>query len=172
MYDKIFNRLLRIVLWIPVRHYGCSRSEHIFLFFNNKSAHLGTFETILFVQYSVSGSSSTPVLIWIRMQTSHQFWSGFFDYGSGSRVLMAKNRKKNYSWKKFIFFEKNCNLLIPALRKGRPSNHFKTWNLWNFLTFYFCGSFLPAWITIRVPNPIRIRWPDWIRIRNTASHWK
>ncbi len=36
--------------------------------------------------------------------------------------------------------------------------HFQTWNFLTF--FYFHGSFLPSWI--------RIHWPDWIRIRNTA----
>ncbi len=40
---------------------------------------------------------------------------------------------------------------------------------------YFCGSFLPFWIQIRIPNPNPDTdpWPDWIRdpirIRNTAN---
>ncbi len=59
-----------------------------------------------------------------------------------------------------------------GLHKVRPSyrrslqlskeaiQHFKTWTLTN--CFYFCGSFFPSLIRIR------IHWPDWIRIRNPA----
>jgi hypothetical protein len=95
--------------------------------------------------------------------------------------------KQIYS-KKFFFFFKNCNSLVPSpperkkLRKkplalkrehpllGHPEN------------IYFCGSFLASWIRIRIPNmdpdthsrtclnpdPILIR----IRIRNTVHNSK
>ncbi len=78
-------------------------------------------------------------------------------------------RAKN--WKhlqlKKIFYSKTTIYLSLGLHEERPSyrrslqlskeniQHFKTWNFLIF--FYFCGSFLPAWI--------RINWPDWIRIQ-------
>ena len=79
---------------------------------------------------------------------------------------------------------KNCNLLILGLHKGhlsyrrslQPSKeniqHFKTWNFITF--FYFCGSFLPSWIRIRIPNldtePLTWLTPEPIRIwiQNTS----
>jgi hypothetical protein len=56
-----------------------------------------------------------------------------------------------------------------ALKRGHPT--LKNMNFYKFF-FYFCGSFLPSWIRIRIPNPdpdplarlntdpIRIRIPD------------
>ncbi len=52
--------------------------------------------------------------------------------------------------------------------------HLKAWNFFNI--FYYCGSFLPSWIRIRIPNtgpdPLaRLNLgPIGIRIRNPASH--
>ncbi len=51
--------------------------------------------------------------------------------------------------------------------------HLKTWNFFNI--FFFCGSFLPSWIRIRIPNtdpdPLTRLNPDpiGIRVRNPAS---
>ncbi len=113
---------------------------------------------------SGSGSSIlgwTPIQIRIRIQ-------------SGSRALMTKNCKK-ITAEKFFFSFKNCNLPIPRpfikyvqvieeafSSQKRPSNTSK-----HELFFYFCGSFLPSWIRIRIPNPdpqARLN-PDPIRIR-------
>jgi hypothetical protein len=73
---------------------------------------------------------------------------------------------KNYSWKKFdIFCLKIANYLSLGRNKGRPSyrrkniKHFRTRN---FLTFFYLWIIFASWIRIR------IHWPDWIRIRNTA----
>ncbi len=71
--------------------------------------------------------------------------------------------KNIYSWKKIWFFWiKNCNLLISiGLHKGhlsyrrslQPSKmHFKARNFLTF--FYFCGSFFPSWIRIRISNTV------------------
>ncbi len=49
-----------------------------------------------------------------------------------------------------------------ALKRGHPT--IQNMNFWIF--FYFCGSFLPSWIRIRIPNPdtlTRLN-PDPIRI--------
>ncbi len=92
--------------------------------------------------------------------------------GSGSKVLVTKNWRKKYSWKKNNLFWSKIAIYILALRKGHPSfrrslqlskeniQHFKKWNLLTFL--YFCGSFLPSLI--------RIQGSHWIRIHNTASN--
>ncbi len=81
---------------------------------------------------------------------------------SGSRALMTKNwRRKITAGKKIKFFLKIY--LSLGLHKERPSyrrslqlskeviQDFKTWTLKKF--FFFCGSFLPSWIRIRIPNP-------------------
>jgi hypothetical protein len=40
--------------------------------------------------------------------------ASYDEHQSGTRALMTKNLKKNYSRKKYIyFFNKNCNLPIP-----------------------------------------------------------
>ncbi len=103
---------------------------------------------------------------------------------SGSRALMTKNWKKITAEKinKKFFWSKTAIYLSLGLYKVCPSyrrslqltkeaiQHLKTW-------IYFCGTFLPSWIRIRIPNtdpdplarmntgtdPIRIR------IRNPAT---
>ncbi len=45
-----------------------------------------------------------------------------------------------------------------ALKRGHP-----TLQNMNLIFFYFCGSFLPSWIRIR------IHWPDWIRIQSGSG---
>ncbi len=75
-----------------------------------------------------------------------------------------------------VFMIKNCHLLIPrppSYRRILQPNiqPFNTWKFWTFL--YFCGSFLPSCIRIRIPNPdpdLRTRSgsTDLIRIRNTV----
>ncbi len=64
--------------------------------------------------------------------------------------------KKYYSWNFFYIF------LFQKLHNGRPNyrrslqpakeniQHFKTRNFVTF--FFFCWSFLPSWIRIRIPN--------------------
>ncbi len=79
-----------------------------------------------------------------------------------------------------MFWSKNAIYLSLGLHKVRPSyrrslqlskeaiQHFKH-ELLKF--FYFCGSFLPSWIRIRIPNPdplTRLN-PDPIRIRISNS---
>ncbi len=58
--------------------------------------------------------------------------------------------EKMYSWKKIFFFPfQNMKFLI---------------------FFYFCGSFLPSWIRMRISHtdPDPLTWLNWIRIRDTA----
>ncbi len=62
-----------------------------------------------------------------------------------------------------FFWSKTAIYRSPGLHKVHPSyrrslqlskeaiQHLKTWTFKNF--FYFCGSFLPSWIPIRIPNP-------------------
>ncbi len=92
--------------------------------------------------------------------------------------------KKNYSWNfffNFFFISKTAIYLSPGLQvieeafssQKRPSNTSKHELLQ--IIVYFCGSFMPSWIRIRIPNtdpdpqtqlntdPIRIR------IHNTDS---
>jgi hypothetical protein len=111
------------------------------------------------------------------------FGSVFIWYGSGSGPSILgwkliwiqgfddQKLEKIYSWKKITFFgdqKLQLTYLALGLHKGRPIyrrslqiskeniQHFKTWNFLIF--FYFCGSFFPSWIRIR------IHWPDWILI--------
>jgi hypothetical protein len=92
-------------------------------------------------------------------------------------------KKKNYSWKKKIFGSKTAIYLSLGLNKERvqvreeafrsqkrPSNTSKHELLTIF--FYFCGSFLPSWIRIRIPDPdplTRLN-PDPFQIRNPDYH--
>jgi hypothetical protein len=70
---------------------------------------------------------------------------------------MTKNWKKITAEKKFNFFiSKTAIYLSTALHKERSSYRrslqlFKTWTFKFY--FYFCGSFLPSWIRIRIRNP-------------------
>ncbi len=73
---------------------------------------------------------------------------------------------KKITAEKKKFFIKNCNLPIPRppqsmsrLQKKPPAH--KTLQNMNF--FYFCGSFLPSWIRMR------IQWSDWIRIQSGSG---
>ncbi len=98
---------------------------------------------------------------------------------------MTKKLKKNYSRKKIkkIFGSKTTIYLSLGLQKERLSyrrslqlskeaiQHFKTWTCRKI--FYFCGSFLPSWIRIRIPNPDPQPWL--IRStprRSTSSRWR
>ncbi len=89
---------------------------------------------------------------------------------------MTKNWTKITAEKKIKLFldQKLIIYLSLGLHKERPSyrrglqlskeaiQHFKTWT---FIIFsYFCGSFLPSWIRIR------ILWPDWIRIQSRSGY--
>ncbi len=65
--------------------------------------------------------------------------------------------KKNYSWNFFIYqtainLSLGLHKVCPSYRRSlqRPSNTSKHELLQIF--FYFCGSFLPFWIRIRIPN--------------------
>ncbi len=75
--------------------------------------------------------------------------------------IWSKNWKKIAAGKNSYFWPKIAIYLSECLQEGRPSyrkslqpseeniQRFKTWNSPPF--FYFCGSFLPAWI--RNPDP-------------------
>ncbi len=66
----------------------------------------------------------------------------------------------------FVFFFFFYNKIAIHLSLGRHKEwasyrrsliqHFKSRNFWTF--FYFCGSFLPSWIRIRIPNPDPTGW--------------
>ncbi len=125
-----------------------------------------------------------PIFVW-----SGSGFSILSEYRSGFRVLMTKNWKKftaeNFFF--FFFFFKNCNLLSLGLHKGRsnyrrslhPSKeNIQLFKTWNFLIFFdFCGSFLPSWIQIRIPNlypdtdPLTWMNPDPIRIRTREGKY-
>ncbi len=82
--------------------------------------------------------------------------------GSRSKEMMTTKWKKiQRNFIKIFFLIKIC---IYSYRKSlQPSKeniqHFKEWNL--IYSFWFCGSFLPSWIWIRIQGP------HWIRIPNT-----
>ncbi len=102
-----------------------------------------------------------------------------YGYGSGSSILGRiviqgfddqKLNKITANKKIQLFFiSKIAIYLSLGLHKGRPSykrslqpsrkniQHLKRWN---FLIFFllFCGSFLPSWIWIRIPNPDPLAW--------------
>ncbi len=75
---------------------------------------------------------------------------------------MTKNLKNLQLKKIKYFFLLKTSIYLNLNHKGRPSykrsrqlskkniQHLKTRNFSNF--FYFCGSFLPFWIRIRIPN--------------------
>ncbi len=105
----------------------------------------------------ISSGSGSSILGWIPIR---------IQYGSGSRAFMTKNwENKNYSWKKKKknFWSKTTIYLSLGLYKERPSYRrslqlskeaIQFFNTWTFKQiFYFCGSFLPSWIRIRIPNP-------------------
>jgi hypothetical protein len=90
---------------------------------------------------------------------NHCCGTGFMK--SGSSISSESNDQD-------IERKKNFTLLIPiGLHKERYRRllqssqeniqHFKNWNFLHFL--YFCGSFLPSWIQIRIQGP------HWIRTR-------
>ncbi len=119
----------------------------------------------------ISSGSGSSILGWTHIR---------IQYESGSRALMTKNWKKITTEKFFFFGSKTTIYLSLGLHKERPSyrrslqlskeaiQHFKTWTFQK--KFYFCGSFLPSWIRIRIPNqdPLTRLNPDPIRIRNPA----
>ncbi len=77
---------------------------------------------------------------------------------SGSRALMTKNWGKIYSVKNFMFFDKKLHYYLSlGLHKGCPSyrrslkrEHPALQNIKFLNFFYFCGSYLPSWIRIRI----------------------
>ncbi len=84
-----------------------------------------------------------------------------------------------YSWKMWYFFKiaifhlflslyKKTSKLQEKLSVLKGILHFKKWNLITF--FYFCGSFLPSRIRIRLPNHNPLIWliMNPLRIRTTA----
>ncbi len=99
-------------------------------------------------------SSGSSILGWIPIRIR-----------SGSRALMTKNWRKKIQLKIFLFVfgSKTTIYLSLGLHTERPSyrrslqlskeviQHFK--HELKKKKFYFCGSFLPSWIRIRIPNP-------------------
>ncbi len=102
------------------------------------------------------------------------WWNQLF--GSGSSIsgwIPVRIRIQGFDdrkWKTielifcYLFWSKNAIYLSSKLQeKLQPSKENTQHINWNLLTFlYFYSSLLPSWIRIR------IRWPDWIRIRNTG----
>ncbi len=114
----------------------------------------------------------------IRIRIQHLGWIPIqIRIQSGSRVLGDDQKfKKIYCWKKNYFFKiKNYNLPFPrpsikdvrvtkeAFGSQKRTSKTSKYEISKF--FYFCGSFLPSWIWIRIhwPDWIRFLWPDWIR---------
>ncbi len=106
------------------------------------------------------------------------------DSGSGSRLLWPNIDKKLLLKKTLnLFVSKTTIYLFLGIHKGRPSyrrslqpskeniQYLKTWKFWTF--FYFCGSFLPSWIRVRIQQLklMRIRIRIRIRIRNPAKKY-
>ncbi len=105
----------------------------------------------------------------------------FYGFGSGSSILAGSRAFMTKNWKKlqlkffFIFLgsktaiylslglHKVCPSYRRSLQLSRPSNTSKHELLQIFV--YFCGSFMPSWIRIR----IRIHRPDWIRIQSGSG---
>ncbi len=85
----------------------------------------------------------------------------------GSRVLVTKNWKKITAEKKINYFFVKLQFTYPRtskLQKKPSALYLKAQNVKFLNFFYLHGSFLSSGIRIR----IRIHWPDWIRIQNTA----
>jgi hypothetical protein len=124
----------------------------------------------------------TQTFLWQIFQC---FRSWFIDSGSGSgssilswipiRIQGFDDQKltKICSWKKFnIFLSTIAVYLSLGRHKGHPSHrrslqppktniqHFKTWNI------------LFLWVIFALWIRIRIRWPDWVRIKSDPKHWK
>ncbi len=103
---------------------------------------------------------------WVRIRIQHLRLNSHPDPG----FLWLKIGKNLHVKKNLIFFwSKIAIYLSLGLHKRRPSyrrslqpskdniqiQHFKKWEFLIFL--YFCGSFLPSWIQIRIHGPYRIR---------------
>ncbi len=143
-------------------------------------------ETTAGVSYSILGGPATPKF------TSWNFYLGLLpllllNWARAVSQISYQERFDRFSYLNITNLPKFCYIfpkiaiyLSLGLLKGRPRyrrslepskdhiQHFKTWNLLTF--FYFCGSFLPSWIRIRIPGPdpdlLTCVNPDTIRIRS------
>ncbi len=111
---------------------------------------------------------------WFRIRIQHFRLNTNLDR-SGFRGLMTKNCKKITARKINYFFDQIIAIYFflwrPSMRSLQPSKEnilqFKTWN---FLTFYiFVGYFCPPRSGYGFRIPIRIHWPDWIRIQSGSE---
>ncbi len=131
--------------------------------------------------FSGSGSGSgSSILGWtpIRIRIQHLRMDTNTDPDPDPIWIQGFNDqklKKNYGWNLFFIFlwSKTAIYLSLGLHKvcpcykeafsseKRPSNTSKHELLQIFV--YFCGSFLPSWIRIRIHRP------DWIRIQSGSG---
>jgi hypothetical protein len=70
--------------------------------------------------------------------------------------VFQKKYKKNLRSKTTIYLCLDLHKEHPSYRRSLQLSkeniqHFKTWNFKKM--FYFCGSFMPSWIRIRISNP-------------------
>ncbi len=105
----------------------------------------------------VSSGSGSSILGRIRIRIRIQY---------GSRALMTKNWKKITAEKNYFFYlslghYKERSSYTRSLQLSKEAIQIQNMNFYIF--FYFCGSFLPFWIRIR------IHWPDWIRIQSGSA---
>jgi hypothetical protein len=113
-------------------------------------------------------------------------------YRSGSGSGSWSNQDPKFWWTKYegknlqlkkkihIFFDQKSKFTYPLASikdvqaAGEAFSSQKSTQKMKFQNFFFCicGSFLPSWIRIRIPNPDPLNWlnsdPLRIRIRNTG----
>jgi|688.fasta_scaffold409687_1 hypothetical protein len=109
-------------------------------------------------------------LKWIRIQSGSNPDPIRIRVQSGSRILKAKNVRKNTQMKIFFVssFYHKLQFTIPRpsystskLQKNPSASEHPAPQKMKFINFlYFCGWLLPSWIRIALPSWIRIANPD------------
>ncbi len=96
------------------------------------------------------------------------------------KKITAEKKIKFFGSKTAIYLSLGLYKEIPRYRRSlqlskEAIQHFRTWTFQK--NFYFCGSFLPSWIWIRIwilntdPDPMTQLNPDPIRIRIRNPAW-
>jgi hypothetical protein len=123
----------------------------------------------LYPTENVTSNSSIPAIRYLGVYFDPQLNFGYgpgskISSESGSRVLMTKNCIKK-TFKKIMFFSSKAVIYLslghlkgsPSYRKSLrpppPKKEHPALQKRNYKVFYFCRSFLPSWIRIRIADP-------------------